>query len=303
MEKKISIVIPNYNGSHLLAKNLPQVIKCCPNDEIIVVDDASTDDSIRLLKTKFKKVKLIELKKNHGFAYTTNYGVKESENDLVLLLNTDVVPRANFLKNVFPYFNDKNVFAVGLADNSHENGSIVIRGRGGAEFKKGFINHFALKTEKAETLWVSGGSGVFDKKKFLKLNGFDTNFAPFYWEDIDLSYRAQKKGYKCFFEPSAIVDHYHSEGAIYKNKSKILIKSSSYKNQFLFIWKNISDYNWLIQHILWLPIYFIRGLIKLDVAFFLGFIWAIVKLPNLILNASNNNQELTDKEILSNYEK
>lgn len=303
MEKKISIVIPNYNGGQLLAKNLPQVIKCCPNDQIIVVDDASSDNSVDLLKSKFKQIKLIQLTKNHGFAYAVNCGVQKSENDLVLLLNTDVVPRANFLKNVFLYFKNEKTFAVGMADYSHENGSLIVRGRGGANFKKGFINHFALKAERAETFWVSGGSGLFDKKKFLELCGFDTNFAPFYWEDIDLSYRAWKRGYICYFEPSAKVDHFHSEGSIRKNKSNILIKSSSYKNQFIFIWKNITDYNILAQHMIWLPIHLIKELIKFDVPFFFGFFWAIVKIPNLVLNTSYEKQNKTDREVLSNFEK
>ncbi len=303
MEKKISIIIPNYNGSSLLEKNLPQVIKCCPNAQIIVVDDASTDDSTTLLKSKFKLITLLSLNKNRGFAWAANYGVQEAANDIVLLLNTDVTPRHNFLKNVLPYFINENVFAVALADYSHESGSIIVRGRGGANFKKGFLNHFELKIEKAETLWVSGGSGVYDRKKFLELGGFDTTFAPFYWEDIDLSYRAQKSGFVCHFEPSAKVDHYHAEGAIKKNKSEFLIKTSSYKNQFIFVWKNISDYSMLIAHILWLPIHMVKELIKLDVPFFIGLLWAITKIPSLILNASYNNQKFTDKEVLSKFEK
>ena len=157
--------------------------------------------------------------------------------------------------------------------------------------------------KKAETFWVSGGSGLFDKKKFLSLNGFDINFAPFYWEDIDISYRAQKNGFKCYFEPSAKVDHFHQEGSIKQNKSDFIIKSSSYKNQFIFVWKNISDYSLLSQHILWMPIHIIKELTKFNTPFFIGFLWAVAKIPNLILNTPLNNQMITDKEILSKYEK
>src|SRR3989344_4447861 len=235
---KISVVIPNYNGQDLLNKNLPKVIKTCPNCEIIVVDDASTDDSVDFLQKNFKRIKLIQLAKNKGFAHAVNEGVRKANGDLVLLLNSDVSPRANFLSKALSHFNRDDLFAVGFADYSHENGKVIVRGLGGAIFDRGFVKHFTLTSESGKTLWVSGGSGVFDRKKFLELGGFDTAFAPFYWEDIDLSFRAWLSGYVCLFEPNFIVDHYHEEGSIKSNKSQRLIKTSAYKNQFLFVWKH-----------------------------------------------------------------
>src|SRR3990167_803601 len=170
---KISVVIPNYNGQDLLNKNLPKVIKTCPNCEIIVVDDASTDDSVDFLQKNFKRIKLIQLAKNKGFAHAVNEGVRKANGDLVLLLNSDVSPQANFLPPALSHFKNESasqrIFAVGLADHSHENGKIVIRGRGGAIFDRGFVKHFALTSESGETLLVSGGSGFFVKRKFLEL--------------------------------------------------------------------------------------------------------------------------------------
>src|SRR3989344_3250250 len=225
---KISVVIPNYNGQDLLNKNLPKVINTCPNCEIIVVDDASTDSSSDFLK-KFKNVKVVRLNKNKGFANAVNIGVRKAKADLVVLLNSDVSPRANFLPRAVSHFNRDDLFAVGFADYSHENGKVVIRGRGGAIFDRGFVKHFTLTSESGKTLWVSGGSGIFDRYKFLELGGFDVNFAPFYWEDIDLCFRAWQKGYRCLFEPRSKVDHYHEEGVIKKSKSEFFIKTISYK--------------------------------------------------------------------------
>src|SRR3972149_4612484 len=98
MAQKISVVIPNFNGYDLLAKNLPSILKHCPNCQIVVVDDASTDDSVNFINKNFKKIKLIQLPKNKGFAHAANIGVKAADGNLVLLLNSDVVPRVNFLK-------------------------------------------------------------------------------------------------------------------------------------------------------------------------------------------------------------
>ena len=285
MAQKISVVIPNYNGRELLAKNLPQVIKNCKGAEIIVVDDASTDDSVKFIKTHFKKVKLIVQSKNMGFAKTVNRGAEEASGTLILFLNSDVSPRENFSNEAQKHFSDDKVFAVGLADYSHEAGKIVIRGRGEAEFKKGLISHFKLPATYGPSLWVSGGSGIFDRKKFQQLGGFDEVYAPFYWEDIDLCWRANKAGYVCLFEPNAKVDHFHEQGAIKKHHSDFFIKTVSWRNQFIFVWKNISDPLLLLQHLLWLPYHFAKAAINLDSAFFAGFLWAVVKIPKLILTS------------------
>ena len=152
MAQKISIIIPNFNGCDLLAKNLPSVIKHCPNCQIIVSDDASTDDSVNFLKKNFRKIKVIQLAKNQGFAAAVNRGVEAADGNLVLLLNSDVAPRVNFLKAALSHFDDDKVFSVGFADYSHEAKKIVVRGRGGGIFKKGFLEHFALAAKSDKTL-------------------------------------------------------------------------------------------------------------------------------------------------------
>ena len=318
MAKKISVVIPNYNGSHLLNKNLTQVLKTCPGCEVIVVDDSSTDDSVKLIERNFRGIKLIRNKKNEGFSKSVNKGVKQSTGSLVLLLNSDVSPKQGFLQPALKHFKslkDKNLFAVGLCDLSHENNSIIQRGKGGAKFTKGFVTHFATRIKSGETLWVSGGSGLFNKEKFLELGGFDATFAPFYWEDIDLCFRAWKKGYKCLFGPASKVDHFHEQGIIKKRYSDFFIKSVSYKNQFLFVWKNIDDYFLIMQHVLWQPYHFAKALLTLNIAFLAGFLWAVLKLPALVFNHSPftnlfyealakwDHSSLSEKEVIKKFEK
>lgn len=306
MAQKISVVTPNYNGKALLAKNLPKVLKNCQGCEVIIVDDGSTDGSAAFIRKNFKQVKLIVNAQNQGFAKSVNLGCTAASGDLVLLLNSDTTPRTNFLKLAVKHFEQiSDLFAVGLADYSHEGSKIVVRGRGGAGFKNGFVSHFAAKPQFGKTLWVSGGSGLFDRKKFLELDGFDPVFAPFYWEDIDLCYRAQKRGLRCLFEPRSQVDHFHEEGAIIKTYSPFLVRTVSYKNQFLFFWKNITDYVMICQHLSWLPYHFIKAIVSGDLAFLAGFIWALFKVPKLIFNYSLDitHYSLTDQEIIGKFEK
>lgn len=304
MAQKISVVIPNYNGSVLLKKNTPQVVKICKDAEIIIVDDASKDDSVEIIKKNFPQVKLIKQAKNGGFAHSVNTGVKAATADLVLLLNSDVSPRLGFLEPLQKHFKNKNTFAVGLADYSHENGKVVVRGRGGAKFSRGFLAHFKAENKAGESLWVSGGSSLIDKNKFLELGGFDEAFAPFYWEDIDLCYRARKKGYICIYEPASCVDHYHEEGAIKSNFKNFYIKSISYRNQIIFVWKNISDLNFIAAHIAYLPYHIAKAIITADAAFLYGFLLAVFKIPQLILQGEYNDEnKLSDTEVLKNFAK
>lgn len=309
MAQKISVIIPNYNGQDLLKKNLPTVLKNCPNCEIIVVDDGSSDDSVEFLKKHFKNIEVVEGKKNQGFAETINLGIQKAKGDYLLLLNTDVSPRPGFLQKALDHFEknkENKIFAVGLCDISHENGKTVKRGRGMAKFEKGFLFHSAAPIRSGETFWVSGGSGLFDRRKFLELGGFDPVFAPFYWEDIDLSYRAQKGGLICMFEPQSQIDHYHLEGSIRKSKSDFYIKTVSYKNQFLFVWKNIDDYQLVAEHLLWQPYHFTKALLSMDFPFFVGFLWALLKIPVLTFNAQQfdtSNYKISAKEVIRRFEK
>ncbi len=303
MDQKISVVIPNYNGKRLLEKNLPFIIKTCRDAEIIIVDDASEDDSVKLIKNKYPQIKLIEKVTHHGFATSVNLGVKAVSNDLFLLLNTDVVPKTGFLSPLIKHFTDEKVFAVGCMDESHEKGVIVYRGRGIGKFNRGFLVHGRGEIDKTNTLWVTGGSSMFRKSIWEKLSGMDVIYDPFYWEDIDLSYRALKSGYKIYFEPKSIVEHRHEEGAIKVHYSKKEIMKIAVRNQIIFTWKNITDTLYLMQHLVWLPYYLIKSIIKMDWIFVKGFISALRSLSQTI-NNRNHHKTLfikSDKSILDQY--
>lgn len=307
----ISIIIPNYNGEELLKKNLPKVIEATEyfkskTDsfvEIIIVDDGSTDNSIEVIKNDSSKFKIIKNDKNLGFASSINRGVSEAYGEIVVLLNTDVSPEKEFLIPLVKHLSNKNIFAVGCMDKSIENGKTVLRGRGLGKWEKGFLVHRRGEVNKTNTLWVSGGSGAFSRSVWNKIGGFNELYHPFYWEDIDLSYRALKSGFKLIFEPKSIVLHEHESGVIKKKYSPFQIKTVSYKNQFIFVWVNATDLNLQLLHIFWLPYHLVRALTKRDFALILGFFQAFVLLPKAI-QTSFRFQKLfvkTDKEVIEEF--
>ncbi len=238
-----SIIIPNWNGEKLLKNNLPAVFQSKAK-EIIVVDNGSHDGSVALLKIlqkQYSQLKIIFNSKNLGFARAVNQGVKEAKNEIVVLLNNDVVPEEDFLKPLVKDFQDREVFAVSLNEPqwSWAKGKWI----------KGFVEHqIGPKTKKPHlSFWANGGSGAFRKSIWLKLGGLDEMFAPFYWEDIDLSYRAWKRGYKILWEPQSVVHHHH-ESTIGSQFSKRYVDLISQRNQLLFIWKNMTDFKMLFVH-------------------------------------------------------
>ena len=301
----ISIIIPNYNGAELLKKNVPSVLKAAKqfaNTEVIVVDDASTDSSKEVL-SQFKEVHLLENSRNMGFARSINKGVDHSKGDVVVLLNSDVRPEVDFIKPLLDHFENDKVFAVACLDKSIEDGKTVERGRGIGTWSRGFFVHNAGSLDKSTTLWASGGSSAFRRSMWESLGGFRTFYKPFYWEDIDLSYRAWKMGYEVDFEEKSIVIHEHEEGSIKKQFSPFFIKTIAYKNQFLFVWSNIRNVGYILNHLIWLPYHLIRSLISADFAFVFGFLKATLQIPEIIFSNSRSNykQIKSDKEIINNF--
>ncbi len=300
----ISIVIPNFNGEKLLEKNLPKVIEAIKNykggkAEIIVVDDASTDESKAYLRAQ-KEIIFLENEKNFGFSSTVNNGVKKASGEIIILLNTDIAPEKDFLEPLLKHFQDEKVFAVGCMDKSIEGDKTVLRGRGLGEWKRGFLVHRRGEVDRTNTLWVSGGSGAFRKSIWEKFGGLNELYNPFYYEDIDLSYRALKSGYKVLFEPKSTVVHFHEEGAIKSKFTSSQIKKIAYRNQFIFVWENATDFNLQALHFIWLPYHFAKALLGLDLEFFLGFFSALVLLPKVI-KSSLRSQKLfikSDKKLI-----
>jgi GT2 family glycosyltransferase len=165
-----------------------------------------------------------------------------AKGDLVLLINTDVVPSENFLEPVLKHFEDEKVFAVSL----HEKGYGWAKG----SFGDGYIQlGMGEETEISHrSFYVSGGSGVFRRDIWMELGGMDEKLlSPFYWEDIDLCYRAEKRGYINLWEPDGKVEHNH-ESTIGKFP-KSYVQRVKERNQLLVIWKNIHSSKLIRSHV------------------------------------------------------
>ncbi len=306
----VSVVIPTYNARLLLAKHLPEVAKVLrAGDEIVIVDDASTDDTanwVRTLapryQTKGIDLTLAQHHSNQRFAAAVNTGIKAAQHPFIFLLNNDVSPLTkDIVATLLAWFSDPLMFAVGCAEVDQDKPGAKVSGRGTGGFRRGLLVHWYDPDQtKHDTLWTTGGSMMVDRAKFLAIGGMDTLFYPAYQEDRDLSYRALKHGWKIAFEPAALVLHQHETTniTVFGQRQTEIV---SCKNQFLIVWKNITDQSLLIQHLLWLPYHLTITNWRTKGTVLAGFIRATKQLPLLLRRRHQVNQlwQLTDRQVLA----
>ncbi|MCB1195088.1 glycosyltransferase family 2 protein [bacterium] len=250
--RELSVVIPNWNGAEQLGQNLLKIYaflrKSGLKFEIIVVDDASTDDSESVL-SDFSFAETICNKKNLGFAKTANKGVASASYKHVFILSNDIVLE-NSLEHLFEHFDRDDVFAVMPQVKLIDTGFFAY-GKRGVKWENGLfkVEEQITGGQPVNTLFASGGSAIFKRDLFLALGGFDSLYEPFYWEEIDLSYRAWKRGYSVIYDPRTFVWNTRC-GVIKQFYKQKYIKHISGRNSYLFVWKNITQPELARQHIL-----------------------------------------------------
>jgi GT2 family glycosyltransferase len=311
--KRISIIIPNWNGKPLLERNLPFLLDALSpyqgKTEIIVVDDGSTDGSVEFLTSSYPHVKVLSSSKNEGFAIACNKGVQSSKNEIVYLLNNDIVVSKNFLEPLWPYFEYDDFFAVssvaGPPNADVSLGALVPTAH--VQFKYGIFWYYykaIINTKEPISVFFStGGHSAFDKKKFLALGGFDNLYHPFYWEDIDISYRAWKRGWRSLYEPKSRVIH-NNQTTIGASFKKGFIQNIHWRNRFFFTWKNLDDKIFWCQHLFLLPIELSLLPLIGRGYFSRGFFMALKKLPGVLKSRKKRGKSVfTDKEVLKIFKK
>jgi GT2 family glycosyltransferase len=213
----ISVVIPNYNGKSLLENNLPSLYKALHKAhleyEVILADDCSNDDSVNFIKENYPDIILICNPINAGFAKNINKAIKKAQKDLVFALNTDVILAEDYFIPMLKYFSKEGTFGVTGQTIDNESHEIQDAAKYADQFFNGRIiynkNFHFNESENAwtPTFYLTGSNALYDRKKLQILNGFDELFSPFYVEDVELSIRAWRLGWKCYFEKNAICKH------------------------------------------------------------------------------------------------
>jgi len=251
----ISTVIPVYKNTKLFLKNLKHNYPFLDSTQIIIVNDNPIDQlDQQVIKIAPKSI-IINNLQNYGFAKSMNLGVKKARGEYLLFLNSDVRLQNNRFAKAVEMFKDQSLFALTFAQ-IEKDGHLTGANRG--RFYQGLFHHQERQSQEiSENLWPEGGSSLIRKKYFDELGGFNEIYSPFYWEDVDLGYRAKQKGWKTLFYPLIKVEHHH-QSTINKYYSAKDIKVIAFRNQFLFVWRNMPPLR-LCQHWLWLPILLLKN--------------------------------------------
>ena len=244
MPNKVTIIIPNYNGLKFMEPCFKALkAQSDQNFELLVVDNGSTDGSVKWLKDH--QIPSIFLEENTGFSGAVNVGIRESVTPYVILLNNDTEPQPGYVGEMVKAIErSKKIFSVSskmiqlyhkdLMDDAGDMYSVL-----GWAYQRGVGQKSSGYNKACQVFSACAGAAIYRREVFDKIGGFDEDhFA--YLEDIDVGYRAKICGYENWYCPKAVVYHVGSgtSGSKYNSfKVKLAARNNlylNYKNMPLF---------------------------------------------------------------------
>ena len=256
-----TLLILNYEGRPLLEKYLPSVLAAVAHSgrphEVLVVDNGSTDGSVELVRERFPTVRVLPLPKNIFFSAGNNAGFETIDTEWIVLLNNDMRVEPDFLGPLLqPFAAADDLFAVAsqiqMADASArrlETG--VTRGllrRGRFELRQDAV---PAGDQPIPILWAGGGACAISRSKLRALGGLDVLYDPFYCEDVDLSLRAWKRGWRVLLAADSVVHHEHRATSV-RVFGESYVNEIFRRNLLLLAWVNLEGAS-LREHLLALP--------------------------------------------------
>ena len=312
----VSIVIPSWNGRHILEEFLPSVVAGAVRYasvsaavvEIVVVDDGSRDDTAPWLALKAAEspvpIRAVRHETNRGFGQACNTGMQQARYPLALLLNNDVELSRDAIAPLVAHFEAPGTtFAVHCQAIDLATNRIAGRGQAG-DFRRGFLRvHDSYEPDAGAqppflSMFASGGSAMFDRKLFLELGGFDPLFAPFYYEDVELSLRAWKRGFEVHYEPASKVRHRFSSTIGASGRSHI--RRISQRNRLFVHWIHLHQRGWFARHLGWVALLAVTSPLTLRPTFALSVFDAMRRWPEVRVRRRRERHAATrsDAEVL-----
>ena len=247
--KSIAIVILNWNGAGMLRKFLPSVLKYSQEAEVIVADNASKDDSLKVMESEFPEVRTIVLDKNYGFAEGYNQALRQVEAEYYLLLNSDVEVTEGWLRPMLSYMDAHPEVAACQPKLRCEWNRPMLEYAGacggyidwlGYPFCRGRVFN-TIEEDHAQydtivpVLWATGAALMIRSKQYWEAGGLDARFFA-HQEEIDLCWRLRSRNRGIVCIPESVV--YHVGGATL-NKSNPYKTFLNFRNNLLMLYKNL----------------------------------------------------------------
>jgi GT2 family glycosyltransferase len=209
----VSIIIVNHNGRRWLESCLSAVVaQDVSGVEVVLVDNDSSDGSLELVRERFRGVRIAPADRNLGFAEGNNLGAGMAGGRYLAFLNNDTVPAPDWVGALRRAIESDP--SIGLATSRivylHDPSIVDSAGdgylRAGGAFKRLHGQPAALAGESTDVFGACGAAFMIRRDLFHELGGFDADFFMVY-EDVDLSFRARLRGYRCIYAADAVVRH------------------------------------------------------------------------------------------------
>ncbi len=219
----VSIIIPNYNGKAYLKGCLDSILGLdYPKDkiEVILVDNASSDDSVAFTKINYPFVKIIELKENLGYAGGCDIGAQNANSEFIIFLNNDCLLHKDFITELLnTFYSEKNIGAVSSVIYDYTcthidfiGTELNFYGHGNQIYFRKPIHELKREDYPDYTISPCGAAMLIPRSTYFNIGGYDTDYFA-YFEDVDLGWRLWIMGYKVKLAKNAIVGHIHQGSA------------------------------------------------------------------------------------------
>ena len=320
IKSSVSIVIPHWNNVDVLSECLESISNTdFENFETIVVDNASTDNSVASVRSNYPNVKLIENDKNYGYAGGCNIGAEAASGDFLIFLNNDTVQEKDWISNLIKTINSDDKIAAVQPKilNYYDRNVFDYAGGSGGHmdiycfpFARGRIFSFQENDEgqynnKEKCFWSSGTCFMVRRELFQKSGGFDESFFA-HMEEIDLCWRLYAMGFEVWVEPDSVVYHKNALTLpMYSHKKYYL----NHRNSLLMLLGNYSIKNIFligIPRLILEKIACFYSILMLDWRHFTAILrslfWIIFH-PNVIMKKRKSFSKIrtiTDKKIMEN---
>jgi GT2 family glycosyltransferase len=250
----VEILLLNWNGRALLEMCLPPLAALdYPDYQLVLLDNASTDESVSFVREQYPEVKTIVNRENLGFSRGMNVGLRQSRSEIVVLLNNDVVVRPDWLKElVRPLVEDKSVGITG-SKLLFPDGQAIQHAGATQTFPLATSHHYHYGEKdvgQADTVrdvdYVTGAAMAIARRVITDVGLFDEGFSPFYFEEADLCRRTRAAGYRILYVPTSVAIHHESASI------KQVDRLHSYtwlKNRLRFVLKHYSESQFLDEFV------------------------------------------------------
>lgn len=249
--QNVSVIIPNYNGKLYIRECLDSLAEQCQGKvPVIVVDNASTDDSPGIVRGEYPWVELHTFDQNYGFCKAVNQGIRSADTEFVILLNNDTKVAPDFVAQlVHAIQKDEHLFSCQAQMRQMDNPEYLDNGGDfycalGWAVTRG--KNAAWKKYNVETPIFSAcaGAAIYRRKVFKKIGYFDeAHFA--YLEDVDIGYRSKIAGYRNSYAPQAVV--WHKGSAVTGSRYNRFKVASAARNNVYLLYKNMPRWQLLLN--------------------------------------------------------